>query len=412
LSARVAVEYLLREDVSVAVTNLQTNDGAPAAPMLDAVRALVPDIKAAADDIERDRHLPRRVVDAMARAGVFRLCVPRAVGGLEADPLTLLRVIETLARADGSAGWCAMIGATSGVTSAYLRTDVAQEIYGDPLIVTGGVFAPKGTAVAVDGGYRVSGRWPFASGCEHCAWLMGGSVIEENGELRRLANGMPDARMMLFPASDVRIIDTWAVAGLRGTGSHDIAVSDIIVPHERSVSLSSDRPCHAGPLFVFPVFGLLALGIAAVALGIARSAIEELTALAQDKTPAGGRRRLADRSMVQVDLAQAEAVLGAARAFVDEVVAETWDAAVRDGAIATTQRARLRLAATHATSSAAQVVDRMYNAGGGTSVYTTSLLQRHFRDVHVATQHLMVSPATYELVGRVLFGIDTDTSML
>jgi alkylation response protein AidB-like acyl-CoA dehydrogenase len=372
----------------------------------------VPDIKAAADDIERDRHLPRRVVDAMARAGVFRLCVPRAVGGLEADPHTLLRVIETLARADGSAGWCAMIGATSGVTSAYLRSDVAQEIYGDPLIVTGGVFAPKGTAVAVDGGYRVTGRWPFASGCEHCAWLMGGSVIEENGELRRLANGTPDARMMLFPASDVRIIDTWAVAGLRGTGSHDIAVSGIIVPHERSVSLLSDRPCHAGPLFVFPVFGLLALGIAAVALGIARSAIEELTALAQDKTPAGSRRRLADRAMAQVDLAQAEAAVGAARAFVDEVVAETWDAAARDGAIATTQRARLRLAATHATSSAAQVVDRMYNAGGGTSVYTTSLLQRQFRDVHVATQHLMVSPATYELVGRVLFGIDADTSML
>jgi alkylation response protein AidB-like acyl-CoA dehydrogenase len=396
---------------AVAAVDVTTDPGSAGA-VLDTARALVPEIRSAADDIERERRLPRALVSQLVGIGVFRLCVPRALGGSEVHPHVLVEVLETLARADGAAGWCAMIGATTGVTSAYLPDAEARRIYADPTLVTGGVFAPKGTAEIDGDGYRVSGRWPFASGCEHCAWLLGGAVIIENGGPRRLPNGMPDARMMLFPATDVRIIDTWDVAGLRGTGSHDIAVSDVHVPHARSVSLITDAPLYAAPLYAFPVFGLLAIGIAAVTLGIARAAIDELTALAQDKMPSGSRRRLAERAMVQVDVAQAEALLRAARAFLHGVIADTWDAAAAGSAIDTTQRALLRLAATHAATTAAQVVDRMYNAGGGTSVYATSRLQRQFRDVHVATQHLMVSPATYELAGRALLGLDTDTSML
>lgn len=394
----------------MAAVDLTTDDTSDS--VLDAARALVPDIRAAADEIERERRLPRHLVDRLVRAGVFRLCVPRALGGSEVHPETLVAVIETLARADGATGWCAMIGATSGITSAYLPAAEATQIYGDPALVTGGVFAPKGTAEVVDDDYRVNGRWSFASGCEHCAWLMGGVVVVENGAPRRGANGMPETRMVLFPAADARIIDTWAVAGLRGTGSHDITVDDLLVPHERSVSLTTDRPLHPAPLYAFPVFGLLALGIAAVTLGIARAAIDELTALAQDKTPSGSRRRLADRAMIQVDVAQAEASLRAARAFLDDVIGAAWRAASSGGSIDVGQRALLRLAATHAATTAAQVVDRMYNAGGGTSVYSTSPLQRQFRDVHVATQHLMVSPATYELAGRALLGLEVDTSVL
>lgn len=380
--------------------------------VLEAARSLSTEIRAAADDTERERHLPRRLVDRLVRAGVFRLCVPRTLGGSEAHPELLVAVIEALARADGAAGWCAMIGATSGITSAYLPAAEAALIYGDPSLVTGGVFAPKGTAEIVGDDYRVNGRWSFASGCEHCAWLMGGVVVTENGAPRRLPSGAPETRMVLFPAADARIIDTWVVAGLCGTGSHDIAVTDLLVPRARSVSLTTDTPQHAAPLYAFPVFGLLAIGIGAVTLGIARAAIDELIALAQDKTLSGSRRRLAERAMVQVDVAQAEASLRAARAFLSEVIGEAWRAASRGGSIDVAGRASLRLAATHAATTAAQVVDRMYNAGGGTSVYSSSPLQRQFRDVHVATQHLMVSPATYELTGRALLGMDVDTSML
>ena len=378
---------------------------------LAAAVALAPRIRALADEAERDRRLPAELVRAFADAGFFHLCVPRALGGREAEPAMLVRVMETLAAADGSAAWCAMIGATSGVASAYLP-DAAREIYGAPGSISGGAFAPLGRAIAVEGGYRVTGRWPFASGCEHCTWLMGGSVVVEQGTPRLLPSGLPDSRLMLFPAGDARIIDTWTVAGLRGTGSHDIAVDDLFVPAARSFSLITDRPCRTGALYAFPVFGLLALGIAAVTLGIGRAAIDELVRLAGVKTPSGSRRRLGERAVIQAAVAEAEAVLGAGRALVFDTVATAWAAAEAEGTIDLRLRARLRLAATHAAISAARAVDLMYNAGGGTSVYATSPLQRHFRDVHAATQHVMIAPATLELVGRVLLGVDADTAML
>jgi alkylation response protein AidB-like acyl-CoA dehydrogenase len=325
----------------------------------------------------------------------------------------MIRVIETLAQADGAAGWSAMIGATSGVASAYLPEAAAREIYGaGPDVISGGAFAPHGTATVVDGGYRVSGRWPFASGCEHCTWLMGGSVVMDAGRPRLLPGGMPDSRLMLFPAAAARIVDTWTVAGLRGTGSHDIAVEDLFVPAAHSASIITDRPRERGPLYAFPVFGLLALGIAAVGLGIARGAIDELVRLARGKTPTGSRRLLAERATVQAQVAEAEAVLGAARALVLGTVAAAWERATGEGTIDLTERARLRLAATHATLAAVRATDLMYTAGGGTAVYATSPLQRQFRDVHVVTQHIMVAPATLELAGRILLGLDADTSML
>jgi alkylation response protein AidB-like acyl-CoA dehydrogenase len=373
--------------------------------VIDAVLPILPRIRAAADEIEAGRRVPLPLVHALADAGVFRLCVPRALGGLEAHPSELVDVIETIATADGSTGWCAMIGATSGVVSAYLADAPAREIYGaDPGIVTGGVFAPRGSALPEGGGYRVSGRWPFASGSEHCAWLMGGCLVR--------GAGAPQARMMLFPATDARIVDTWNVAGLRGTGSHDMAVENLFVPAERSVSIVTDRSRAGGTLYAFPVFGLLAIGIAAVALGIARAAIDELVRLAREKSPYGSKRTLAERGVVQAEVAQAEALGRSGRAFLHEAIARAWTAAERDGTITTDDRAALRLAATHATTSAAKATDLVYNAGGGTSVYASSPLQRCFRDVHVATQHAMVAGSTLELVGRLLLGLDTDVSQL
>jgi alkylation response protein AidB-like acyl-CoA dehydrogenase len=387
--------------------------GESSASPIDALGELTTRIRASADEIERGRRLPIDLVDALARRGVFRICVPRSLGGGELPVVAMIEVLEEIARADGSAGWCAMIGATSGLLAAYLPEGDAHEIYGrNPAMVTGGVFAPSGKAIASADGYRVSGRWPFASGCQHCGWLMGGSVVFDDGKPRLLPSGLPDSRLMLFPAGEVEIIDTWTVSGLRGTGSHDISVRDAFVPTARSVSLMTDRPQAAGALYVFPVFGLLAIGIAAVALGIARRAIEELTQLAGGKMPTGSRRLLVERPIVQMQVSEAEGTLRAARAFLVEAVADAWEAAVANGTITTGERALVRLAATHATLGAARVVDLMYNAGGGSAVYAASVLQRQFRDIHVVTQHMMVAPPTLELAGRILLGLDADTAML
>jgi indole-3-acetate monooxygenase len=375
--------------------------------------ALAPRVRELADETESGRRLPRELVEAFARGGIFRMLVPRRFGGGEVGVATMIATLEALSRADGSAGWCAMIGATSGVVAAYLPESDAREIYGsDPHVVSGGVFAPHGRAIAADGGYRLSGRWPFASGCEHCGWLMAGAVVIEDGKPRLLPSGMPDSRLMLFPHSQAKIVDTWNVSGLRGTGSHDLEIHDLLVPAGRSTSIITDHPREQGPLYRFPVFGLLALGGAAVALGIARASIDELVRLAAAKVPTGGRRRLSERGVVQTELAEAEAMIGSARAFLFEACAQAWQAASAASELPIAARARLRLAATHATATSAKVVDLMYNAGGGTSIYSGSPLQRCFRDVHVVTQHVMVAPATLELVGRILFGLETDTSML
>jgi indole-3-acetate monooxygenase len=372
-------------------------------PPLPAVTELAATVRARAGEIEAARRLPPDLAAAMAEAGLFRLCVPRSLGGLEADASVLLQAVEAMSAADGSAGWCLMIGATTALLAPLLPQAAAEEIYGsDAGVVTGGALAPKGAARVVDGGYRVTGRWPFASGCQHCTWLTGGCILDGSGEFR----------MLFFPAADVEIIDTWTVSGLAGTGSHDMAVEDVFVPSGREVALFATESREPGPLYRFPLFGILGLSVAAVALGIARAAVDEFTTLATEKTPLLSAQPLAERSTVQVDLARASAALLAARAFAFDEVATAWERAARGDDFDIDQRVRLRLAAVHATRTAADVVDVMYDLGGGTSIYATSPLQRYFRDVHAVTQHIVVAPATYELTGRVLLGVPTDTFML
>jgi alkylation response protein AidB-like acyl-CoA dehydrogenase len=373
--------------------------------LLHAARALAPRISALAEETERGRRLPAELVTAFAEAGFFGMCVPKALGGPELHPAQLVEVVETLAAADGAAGWCAMIAATTSVLAAYLPDADARTIFGSPGVATGGAYAPQGRATTAPGGWRVTGRWAFASGCEHCTWLTGGTMVEGAG-------GKPEARLMLFPRSAVEILDTWNVSGLRGTGSHDIAVKDAFVATERSVALTTDRPRRGGTLYKFPVFGLLALGGASVAIGIARRAIEELSTMAATKTATLQRRRLAERPVVQAKVAEAEALVGSARAFLRDAIARAWDAAEHGDEIPLADRARLRLAASHATAICARAVDLMYTAGGGTAIYAASPLQRCLRDAHAVTQHVMVAEPTYELVGRVLLGVDADTSQL
>lgn len=378
--------------------------------ILARAKAAAEDIAPLAARIETERGLPSPAVEALVRCGAFKLLVPKVFGGAEAHPATFVAVLDQIARADGSAGWCAMIGATSGLMSVHLDEDIAREIYARDDAVTCGVFAPMGRAEKTDGGYRVSGRWPFASGSAHSQWRMGGAIVMgPTGPAELLPSGAPDVRSVLFRADETRIIDTWDTCGLRGTGSHDIEASDVLVPSSRTFSLLTGKPKHAG--YTLPFFGVLAAGVAAVGLGIARAAIDTFVTMAKTKTPPGSKRTLAHRELVQLDVAKAEAKLLSARAFLLEAVS---DATPADGATppSLALRARLRLAACHAAEESAAVTALMYQAGGGSAIYAKSPLQRQFRDSHVVTHHVMVSPTAAGLAGRILLGVESDTTTL
>lgn len=379
---------------------------------LAAAAEITPTLRARAEEIEQARRLPADLAQQFARAGFYRMAVPREVGGLELPPDLMMRTIEAVSQADASSGWCVMIGTTSGLSAAYLEPSVASEIYSDPLVITGGSNTPTGRATPEGDAYRLSGRWPWVSGSANCRWLKGISVVFEDGKPLLLPNGAPDARMMVFPATQATLIDTWDVAGMSGSGSGDMEVSDIRVPRAFTYSLVTDKPHAAGALYQFPAFGLLALGIAAVALGNARAAIDDLVELAGAKKPQGSRRTLAERGAAQGELAQAEAILRSARAFYYEAIGDAWHKARRGDAVSIEDRALLRLAATHATRNSADVVRRMFELGGGSVVYASHPLQRRFRDAYTATQHMMIAPPSWELSGRVLMGLPTDASML
>lgn len=376
-----------------------------------AARELVPVIRARADEIEHARHLPRDLSDTLAAAGLYRLWAPAAYGGLELPPAPVLDVFETLATADGSTAWCVFIAVTSATALARLPAATAQAVFGTPATVVAGAFAPRGTAVAVDGGWRVHGQWQWGSNIRNADWVLGGCRLVRDGQPDLLPNGAPRPVMVLVPSRDVSVLDTWHVSGLCGTGSNDFALHDVLVPPERIVDLAT-MPVTATPLYAFPQFTLLAMGIAAVALGLARAAIDELIGFAAAKTPEGGSRPLAQRPAAQADVARAEASLRSGRAFFREAVAAAWESAEAGGRVPLTARRDVRLATTHAVHAAVRAVDLCYDLGGGTSVYRRSPLQRIFRDVHTLTQHVMVGPATLELTGRLLFGLESDTSML
>ncbi len=379
--------------------------------LLDAARDLAPRLAARAAEIEEARRLPADLAAGLAEAGLFRLAIPRSLDGAELPPAVIAEVLEAVAAGDASAGWCLMIGATTALVAAYLPRHHAEAILGPRHAILGGVFAPSGRAVAAEGHWRVSGRWAWASGSANCHWLAGGAVLVANGAPLLDAAGRPRHRMMLMPREAVELLDTWHAAGLKGTGSGDMAVADLAVPEDRTVSLIDDTPREPGPLYRFPAFGLLALGIAAVASGNARAALDAAAVALRARKAPGTARSAADRGVTQAEFAKAEGALAAARAGLFAAIGAA-EREAEAGAIALATRARLRLAATHLTRTAADVTRLAYDLGGGQALYLESPLQRRFRDAHAMTQHIMVQPGSLELAGRVLLGVATDTAML
>jgi len=383
----------------------------PVSP-LAAARELAPLIRASADEIDANRELPRALFNAIADAGLFHIAVPRAIGGGEIDFPTYVQVIEEIGKADASTGWAVNQGATYATMSARMAPEVARSIWIDtPRSVVANTPGPTAKATAVDGGYRVTGRQPFSTGCRHASWIAAHATVIENGEVR-LRDGKPEARYCLMPVSQVELLDTWRTRGMRGTGTHHFEVKDVFVPAERTVFPSGAPILTGGARYKIPFTLSFASGDAAVALGVARSCLDAFFELAGAKTPRYNTGLLREQPLVQFAVGQGEAAVRSGRAFLMEAVHEIWEEATSTGAVTLEARARLRLAATHAIRLAAQVVDGVYNASGATAAFEGNLIQRHFQDIHVITQHVQGRLSHYELVGQHWLGLPIDETRL
>ncbi|MEC7106575.1 MAG: acyl-CoA dehydrogenase family protein [Pseudomonadota bacterium] len=359
-------------------------------------------------EFEQARRLPADVSDAMAKAGIYRMFVPQSLGGSETSPLVSSQVFETLAQGDAACGWVAFIAATSGSSLARIETSAAKQMFASPQTMLAGVFAPNGKAVKSGEDYILNGQWQWGSGTQNADWVLAGSMVIDP---EQPADAKPRAHMCLVPKDAIEFLDTWHSTGLRGTGSTDFKLTDHRVPSAHIVGLEV-RKMPDTPLFQFPNFTLLALGIGAVSMGIARAALNEFVDLAQQKKRISSSSTIAERSHTQMQIATAEAKLRSARAFYYDSVEQAWERALAGDTVDVDQRRNLRLATTHAVMASAEVVDCAYNLAGGVSVYQSSNLQRHFRDIHVATQHIMVAPSTLETTGRLFLGLPTNTATL
>jgi alkylation response protein AidB-like acyl-CoA dehydrogenase len=368
-------------------------------------RDLAHSITASADEIERRRRITEPLLGQLHEARLFRMLYPRSVGGDEVEPATYIDAVGELARHDGSVGWCVSIANSIGLFAPYLEPEAARTVFGDPRATCAWGPPNDCRGIAVPGGYRVTGRWDFASGCRHASWMGAhGTVVEPDGSLRLNNFGRPTLRTWLFPVEQATLLDNWDPIGLRGTASESYTVEELFVPEE--FTGTREDPTlrrEPGQLYAFPQQTLYSVGIASVALGIARGMLDAFVELALRKTPRG-TGRLADNAVVQAELARAEATLGAARCYLLDTVTEIYRRARPAAPIDIPDRARARLAGSHAITSAVAVADTTYKAAGVDAIFPGSPFERRFRDIHTVSQQIQSRDAHYETVGQVLLG--------
>ncbi len=382
-------------------------------PILHNAIAMAPQIRACRDQIERERRLPAAVVQAMKDAGVFGMAMPLAWGGPELDPLTQFRVIEALAMADGSVGWCAMINCDGGYITAFLDQDVGRTLYSDIQAPTAASATITGQATRVPGGYRVSGRFPFASGCQHCDWVWLGCTVTDNGAQQADRNGVPETRQCLLRLSDCEILDTWFTTGLRGTGSNDLRADNVFVAMERTFSFQNPALIkRSGPLYVLPF--MYVTKAPAPALGIARQAVDALIDTASKK-PARrymlgegleAPKTMRDDVFVQEVVGRAETMLASARAYHFGVIGDLWATLLRGEKPTPHQIACVTTMSTHVMGVCVDVVQLVCKAAGGGAVYQAGPFDRCLRDILTMNQHVVATLRTYEMAGRVLLGLE------
>lgn len=368
-----------------------------------AIKELLPEIRQRREEIEKARRMPLDLVKKFQATGVFALGAPKEIGGSELPLADQMRIVETIAAADGSTGWTTMLGMSS-VGAAGLLSEIGQkEVFADPTAPAAGVAGPVGKAVRVDGGVRISGYWPFSSGITHSEWTFGGGMVYE-GDAPKMTPHGPEVLHAWIPVSEVEIHDTWYVSGLSGTGSNDFSAEDIFVPDHRLFNLFLPSPYRTEPNYQFPAVALFTSQVAAVGLGVGRAALDELADLAQTKVPTLSMAVLADRSSAQIQIARAEAQLGAARSFLYDCVEDTWQTLLAGREVSPRQEAMNRISAAQAVETAANVAHTANVLAGGGAIYSRSPMQRHARDAEALMHHFSVSQHVWEDAGRVLLG--------
>ena len=367
---------------------------------LNRARALEPAVAQWRDVGEQLRHMPDELFDVIRDAGIFRLALPKHLGGEGASIETLMLVMEELSRQDGAAGWNVQIALFQAIFFTALPLEGANEVLAaGPDCVSAGTGAPFGKAIPVDGGYRVSGRWPYASGCHHADWFVAGCMVLEHDTADR------PARIVIFvPARDCEIIDTWDTGGLRGTGSHDFQITDVLVPERRTFAIGPFARTEPGKLSQRGFGALTGVETAVVGLGIARCAIDTFKELAHQKVPFSGKTVLAGLHPVHEKVGTAEALLRSGRAFLYETARLVDASLLANGEVSDELLAITRLAAAQATKNAVEATALMYTTGGGSAAYSSSRLDRCLRDVHVAQQHYRLSPDNLEIAGQYFLG--------
>ena len=374
---------------------------------------LGPELDAAAEEIEQRRELPEAIIEALVERGLFRLLLPRTLGGAELRPAAYVSVIEEVAKHDASTAWCLGQACVCTMTSAYLDPAVAREIFGGKRGIV--AWGPPGPAEAhaVPGGYRLTGTWSFASGSHHATWLGAHvAILDPNGVLQLRPDGGRAMRTLLFPKASASLTDIWHVIGLRGTGSDSYTVTDLFVPEKYTVLRENAAKAHqTGLLYAFSSSNIYASGFAGVALGIARSALDAFVELARDKIPRGAKRTLRDNNVVQAQVSQSEARLCAARAFLLGSLDEIWRDVSGSRRLTMDHNTTIRLASTWAIHQARDVVDMAYHAAGATAIFENNPFERRFRDVHTVIQQYQGRQAHFETAGQVLLGLEPEGGM-
>lgn len=380
-------------------------------------RALVPFLAEAASRTEAARELAGDVVAALHEAGLFRVLLPRWLGGGETAPSEFVATIETIARGDASTAWCLCQMNVCSLASVYLSREAAQEVFGvsDAALAWGST--PYAKAVRVEGGYRVTGEWDFGSGCHHATWLGGHCpVIDEEGNPVADEDGLPAERTVLFPKSAAKISDAWHTIGLRGTGSDRYSLNALFVPEKHAITMLTrwpDQPRRemAAP-YCFGASSIYASGFGAAAIGNARGMLDLFIDLARRKTARGMTNPLAESAITQIAVAEDDTLLASARTHLVQTLREIETAATRGGGLTMDQRMRIRAAGTFAIRQATRVVDRLYELAGTTAIFDGNPLERRFRDAHTVSQHLQGRISHFETVGKHLLGIECEPRFL
>ena len=376
--------------------------------LLKAVDEIGEVVRANADAAEQLRHLPEASVEALEDAGIFRMVLPRELGGYEADPVTQHEVIDRLAYHDASTGWCGFIGAGSSAFAAGNIPEVGlQEVQaslasGASWTRFAGSPVPAGQATPVEGGYRVSGRWPWASGIHHCAWVFAGAAILKDGEIELTDFGIPNGKLMVMPRRDIELEDTWYTAGLKGTGSCHFNAQDVFVPEHRTIDFPFPQPQRGGPIFRLPVLGFFGPAFSGFPQGVGRRALDDIVELGRSKMRMGRQTSIAERAVFQRDLALAHTRLNSAGLLVRAELASLWQR-LHDGIDDSGVDTPRRLAAfSNNADTATEAAEFAYRYGGGEALFNTSPLQRGLRDMRAASQHMLVSESNYEGFGKAI----------